>query len=66
MAVGAEICGGGSGRGRGSMPSGMGELTCGSSAVLSLVSSKIDRHGWCMRTDSLRAPADEEGNFQIR
>ena len=62
--MGAETCGGGSGRGRGSMPSGMGELTFGSSAVLSLVSSKIDRHGWCTRTDSLRAPADEERHME--
>ena len=46
-------------RGRTGMPSGMVELTDGSSDVLGLVGTKVAGRGRCERTDSEEVPADE-------
>ena len=52
--------------GDGSMPLGMGENTCGSSAVLRLVDTKIDRRGRCVSADTVDAPADDKRDIEHR
>ena len=54
-----EKCRGRSMRGRTLMPSGMVELTDGSSDVLGLVGTKVAGRGRCERTDTEEVPADE-------
>ena len=50
----------------GSIPSKVGEHTCGSSAVSSFLCSKIDRRGRCVHTDQQASPADGKRDIRCR